>query len=1202
MRKLFAPLLMLLALLAVMPGALAAEDAQTVEFYEAIDGANLPVVSFFGNAEWEDGWTSYKDQLTGDALTVYQALETAFAADSVTPETVKINGVPTVCWKVDVKETFSYTSSEDFNVKYDEWWEGKALAIISACQSFSYDHPEYFWIRQSYMYGSSASGSNGTATATLMAGFIAQPSCDTVAERDALQEQLTPVIASILSAVEGKTTVEKLAYFDNWLAENNHYNHTAAGTDNYIKTDDTPWSIVGALLDDYSPVCEGYAKAFQLICHKVGVPCVQVSGVANGGGHMWAAAKLGDVWYFCDPTWDDPTFTGGSDGDTSTETYFLTAQPSSHAATMSLITPTISTVSYADRKFMPTNLAWGTYWFETETGAVQGIPVAGMMSWQVADTTVDNEYEIRVYREETTADTLVYESTYYYRAGTSGLCTEHDFSNRFPHSSLSSGDYYFTVRNVAGGDTVTSGIWTYAGPGAQLETRTYLSWNGPTATWDECYDWDYLDYFCGYAVDWYYGDRAGVSTTAELTKLGGFVRYFGEGSTECYQVIPEELLNNAGYYYFTVRFLSSDVSVVGHSGRMLSEAYSYEQTQSGIDYEGVLTILNGKDAGDGYTTKNEGWVWQNGTLTLETVEGVNIRAVQFRPYVGNAEIVLNSDVTLDADGVFALDSNSVKMQSAIEMESKEHVLTIRTGGYTLTCHSEVNGIHAGGSLVIDGSTVTANGEDNCIYVEQGDMTIRNSTVTAHQSLYGWGIYAHGIRVEEDQQCEMGNLTISNSTVTVTSSEEEGSGNAVYADGDIFINASSVDANGDKNGIGNDVGSIIIRDSTVHAVGEYIGICTYGTLTIDNSYVTAETTTEGNRGIELTVWDPEKKPAVESFVLTDCKIVTPEKHNIALVSVKCGGEDLSWYDDVVTVTDLSDSNNVVPAMKVIIEPAKFTLSDRLEALIPNEGGSITVEKAQNALVSRVDEIKAALTADRNESGGVVELLREVESAITDVTAKVTTTTETAGFAGAKIDGAKLNAKEGTEEVELQIAKATKEHKAEGKYSDLSSFSMSLSGVENAEQLIVPVKITLPVPADINPAFLVVLHYKADGSVEEIVPYVYQEDGAWFASFVVTSFSDFAMAAVTIDAETTETGVQVEANFAVALEGQAICAVYDEYGKQLGVTVLESMTAGEQVLDIACDASKAHTVKLFVLNGDSAPLYVESPCTLNAVESE
>ncbi len=58
--------------------------------------------------------------------------------------------------------------------------------------------------------------------------------------------------------------------------------------------------------------CSGYAKAFQLACRYVGIPCLVVIGdtidqeTFESIRHMWNIVRIEGEWYQCDPTWDDP--------------------------------------------------------------------------------------------------------------------------------------------------------------------------------------------------------------------------------------------------------------------------------------------------------------------------------------------------------------------------------------------------------------------------------------------------------------------------------------------------------------------------------------------------------------------------------------------------------------------------------------------------------------------------------------------------------------------------------------------------------------------------------------------------------------------------------------------------------------------------------------------------------------------------------
>ncbi len=79
-------------------------------------------------------------------------------------------------------------------------------------------------------------------------------------------------------------------------------------------------------------VCDGYSKAFMLLCRIEGIPVVQVEGTANGGGtgHAWNKIYLSDEngvyhWYVVDCTSGDPltTFGVSDKKEVMTHAYFL---------------------------------------------------------------------------------------------------------------------------------------------------------------------------------------------------------------------------------------------------------------------------------------------------------------------------------------------------------------------------------------------------------------------------------------------------------------------------------------------------------------------------------------------------------------------------------------------------------------------------------------------------------------------------------------------------------------------------------------------------------------------------------------------------------------------------------------------------------------------------------------------------------------
>lgn len=69
-------------------------------------------------------------------------------------------------------------------------------------------------------------------------------------------------------------------------------------------------SPYGALVDG-SALCEGYARAFAMLCNRYGIENLIATGTAKRDGapdeeHMWNMVKVQGYWYNMDLTWDDP--------------------------------------------------------------------------------------------------------------------------------------------------------------------------------------------------------------------------------------------------------------------------------------------------------------------------------------------------------------------------------------------------------------------------------------------------------------------------------------------------------------------------------------------------------------------------------------------------------------------------------------------------------------------------------------------------------------------------------------------------------------------------------------------------------------------------------------------------------------------------------------------------------------------------------
>ncbi len=176
-------------------------------------------------------------------------------------------------------------------------------------------------------------------------------------------------------------------------------------------------------------------------------------------------------------------------------------------------------------------------------------------------------------------------------------------------------------------------------------------------------------------------------------------------------------------------------------------------------------------------------------------------------------------------------------------------------------------------------------------------------------------------------------------------------------------------------------------------------------------------------------------------------------------------------------------------------------------------SLSEEEIRDAVQSMdTTELKNAMLADESVVSNVAALEEQVGGP-----APVEVSKAASDFDADKISivGANLNNAESADPIKLVIDKPEKNHVIDTAYNNSVAvkFSMDLENVADTENLAVPVKITMPIPAKINPDFLVILHYHANGTMEELrYPNnvsIYKDGNQHYASFVLTSFSDFVM---------------------------------------------------------------------------------------------
>ncbi len=291
---------------------------------------------------------------------------------------------------------FTYTTSaRDAAVEKTREHALELLGVVmdygtAAVDAFLLDHPEVFWFNGLGQYFTSYGCTytydpdtlTGTAEYTIRFYFSAKSSSYDI--RDSKYQDVDTLTAAIdqrdadadaiLAGCPMDAPVdEQLRYLNNTLTQTNAYN---SGT-TYGDGNRDPWACVSALdgrWGDQGPVCEGYAKAFKLLCDKLEIPCVLVTGDAKSsasgtaGGHMWNYVQVSDSWYAVDVTWNDPVVYGvsndtplsgyeyehwfllGSDTVVNTDLTFIQSHPIDNVVSIGGFAfdnmPTISTQAY----------------------------------------------------------------------------------------------------------------------------------------------------------------------------------------------------------------------------------------------------------------------------------------------------------------------------------------------------------------------------------------------------------------------------------------------------------------------------------------------------------------------------------------------------------------------------------------------------------------------------------------------------------------------------------------------------------------------------------------------------------------------------------------------------------------------------------------------------------------------------------------
>ena len=165
--------------------------------------------------------------------------------------------------------------------------EGNIRVVIEA---FNCDHPEVFWVSNTFGYYSNNKGT--------MVHLYSEFSGSDI---NLMQVELNNEIEEILSDMPtGLTEYEREKFIHDKLINKCVYDEDA----DVLQGMQSAFTMYGALVEN-SAVCEGYTKTMQYLLKLVGIKSITVNGYSKSELHQWCLVNIDDKWYHLDATWDD---------------------------------------------------------------------------------------------------------------------------------------------------------------------------------------------------------------------------------------------------------------------------------------------------------------------------------------------------------------------------------------------------------------------------------------------------------------------------------------------------------------------------------------------------------------------------------------------------------------------------------------------------------------------------------------------------------------------------------------------------------------------------------------------------------------------------------------------------------------------------------------------------------------------------------
>lgn len=206
----------------------------------------------------------------------------------------------------------SEPEKDAYSVIYEEVSKGKqtfecpvkinADELAKALDAVQDDHPELFWIDNTYSY--TYDPDDGSIYEITVDFFDFADTPEKLAEaKTRFNSEADSIIAK---AVTYQTEIERELFIHDYICQNTTYDSSAP-------YNQSAYSVIV----NHKSVCAGYARGAQYLLIQAGITCYYVTGKTDGvsnqavggsdsdGSHSWDMVLLGGAFYNLDCLWDD---------------------------------------------------------------------------------------------------------------------------------------------------------------------------------------------------------------------------------------------------------------------------------------------------------------------------------------------------------------------------------------------------------------------------------------------------------------------------------------------------------------------------------------------------------------------------------------------------------------------------------------------------------------------------------------------------------------------------------------------------------------------------------------------------------------------------------------------------------------------------------------------------------------------------------